>query len=117
MQAIVAFTSLLLLSGYVSGQNYRAGYFAGAPGDDPSTNGELLLYISEDNLGYRAALNNAIDVTGVHLHLQGNSSNGLFGGPLLLALTNTTVANGQAPVSSGPSTELAASTGESRESS
>lgn len=50
--------------------------------DDDDDDGD-----ENDAVEYRATLFNAIDVTGIHLHLQGNSSNGLFGEQPLMPAT------------------------------
>jgi hypothetical protein len=72
---------------------------ARSPGDDPSASGTVRVRTEGDTLFFESSLNNARDVTGVHLHLSPGGG-AVDGGPLILALTNTTAANGQAPVSS-----------------
>lgn len=52
-----------------------------------------------NQLFYESALNNAVQITAVHIHLQ--PQRGVVdGGPLVLALTNTSAAAGAAPLSS-----------------
>lgn len=91
------FATTLLASAY--GGQY-AGYLnAKADGDDPNANGLVTLKTSRDSLQYNSTLFNAFNVTGVHLHLS-PTRGAVYGGPLILALTNTTTAAGSAPVSS-----------------
>lgn len=101
VKSLLLVTATLALAGVArADEDYYARYSALAPGDSTQTYGRLKLEVDNDDepdtVDFEVGLYNAINVTGIHLHLQGNSSNGLFGGPLFLALTNTT----QSPVSS-----------------
>lgn len=98
---VIAVLALLSLVSVVNSQFVFSGQLsAQADGDDKSSSGTVRVRTQNgDTLFYESSLNNAFDVTGVHLHLSpGNGA--VNGGPLILALTNTTAANGLAPVSS-----------------
>jgi hypothetical protein len=98
---MIAVLALLAFASVAQGQFVFSGNLnAQVQGDNNTVTGTIRLRTeNSDQLFFESSLINAYDVTGVHLHLKNTTSGPLFGGPLLLALTNTTTANGQAPVS------------------